>query len=522
MTDNITSDTNFSNITITNDYPCLVGGIWTASVNSDGVTVYSNGTQTYEGPVNLIGGTLTVSDGAVVTDLTAVKGATITVNNGGTIENSDLFSATVTVNTGGISESNNYISSSIRFDDSSTSSNDSFYYPGITGASSGTLNLSQLPSGTSTAFQTSNGTTSFWTGTSWATNVIIKDPHFPDVSANNPNAPSSSGYQTIWLGPGCQLGNTHLAPTTDYSNYKFTLTNDNKTYVGGEWTASLDPTTGKTIYTSGSISVEGPINLVSISKLTITADAVVDGLTMTGNGNPSILNYGTIQNSFVSNGYLYNYQGGISQNNTYISEEYHGLSGSLTSNDVWYSGVPSYAYYNLSQMPAGGPTTMYLDDGSGNIFLEAGATWDNSYAGTDAANRNSQIYIYRYYGSDVACFLTGTMIQTTHGYVAIEDIQIGDQIITYNGTEQEIKSVIWKGYNTVTVNPNLKGDLAGYPIRILKNAISDGVPYKDMLITPEHCLFLENKFIPVYMLVNNCTIFYDHSITEYTYYHIET
>ena len=43
-----------------------------------------------------------------------------------------------------------------------------------------------------------------------------------------------------------------------------------------------------------------------------------------------------------------------------------------------------------------------------------------------------------------------------------------------------------------------------------------------MLITAEHCLFFDGKFIPARMLVNGRSIFYDKSITSYDYYHIET
>lgn len=120
------------------------------------------------------------------------------------------------------------------------------------------------------------------------------------------------------------------------------------------------------------------------------------------------------------------------------------------------------------------------------------------------------------------CFLAGTMIETVNGLVAIEDIQIGDQIITSHNNQQQIKPVIWTGHNNAYATQFLSDDLAGYPVRILKNAIADGVPSKDLLLTPEHCIFLKGQFIPVRMLVNEASIFYDRSITEYTYYHIET
>lgn len=270
-----------------------------------------------------------------------------------------------------------------------------------------------------------------------------------------------------------------------------------------------------------------------MAGLTINAGATVDGLTITKNSSYSpnlvITNYGTIQNSFVANSTLNNQTGGVSRNNTYISPTVVNSSGATTSEDVFYSGMASNGKYALSEMPSGVSTTLSIDNGNSVISLLAGSKWDNSYVGTQmkTGTNVSNISIYRYYGSDITnspviCFLSGTMINTINGYVAVEDIQINDQIVTYNGLVKGYKSVIWKGYNTVNVNKNLNDDKAGYPVRVLKNAIADGVPFKDLLITPEHCLFFNGHFVPAYMLINGTSIYYDHSITEYTYYHIET
>ncbi|MFC3956211.1 Hint domain-containing protein, partial [Gluconobacter wancherniae] len=120
------------------------------------------------------------------------------------------------------------------------------------------------------------------------------------------------------------------------------------------------------------------------------------------------------------------------------------------------------------------------------------------------------------------CFLSGSMIDTPKGDVPVENIRMGDTVIAYvHGVSQET-TVTWAGKARATVRPHLRNDEAGYPVRILKDAVSDGVPYKDMLITPEHCLFFDGRFIPARMLINGSSIFYDKSITTYDYYHIET
>ncbi|GCD49892.1 Hint domain-containing protein [Acetobacter pasteurianus] len=120
------------------------------------------------------------------------------------------------------------------------------------------------------------------------------------------------------------------------------------------------------------------------------------------------------------------------------------------------------------------------------------------------------------------CFLAGSMIQTPGGDVPVENIRMGDTVLAYVQGVAQPTTVTWTGKAHVVVRPHLQDDEAGYPVRILKDAISDGVPYKDMLITSEHCLFFDGKFVPARMLVNGFSIFYDKSITSYDYYHVET
>ncbi|WP_349934612.1 Hint domain-containing protein [Acetobacter sp. A11-2] len=125
-------------------------------------------------------------------------------------------------------------------------------------------------------------------------------------------------------------------------------------------------------------------------------------------------------------------------------------------------------------------------------------------------------------GEVTVCFLADSMIATPKGAMAVQDLHAGDEVLTYVGGEARTSTLSWAGMAHCTVNPALPDDMAGYPVRILANAIADDVPYKDMLLTAEHCLFFDGAFIPARMLVNGVSVFYDKSITSYTYYHIET
>ena len=123
-----------------------------------------------------------------------------------------------------------------------------------------------------------------------------------------------------------------------------------------------------------------------------------------------------------------------------------------------------------------------------------------------------------------ACFLAGTLISTFNSTMAVEAIKVGDIVKTFDWKMNQTTNatVIWVGQKHTNVKTYLSDDLAGYPVRILKNAISENVPNEDLLVTPEHCLFFDGNFVPARMLVNGRSIYYDYSITSYDYYHIET
>ncbi|MCQ8241521.1 Hint domain-containing protein [Rhizosaccharibacter radicis] len=125
-------------------------------------------------------------------------------------------------------------------------------------------------------------------------------------------------------------------------------------------------------------------------------------------------------------------------------------------------------------------------------------------------------------GGILVCFLEDSMILTADGPVPVQDLRLGDSVVTFRNGIEERSPLVWIGRTHAVADPALPDDLAGYPVRILAGAIEDGVPFKDMLVTPEHCLFLDGRFVPVRMLVNERSIFYDRSIRSYHSYHIET
>lgn len=122
-------------------------------------------------------------------------------------------------------------------------------------------------------------------------------------------------------------------------------------------------------------------------------------------------------------------------------------------------------------------------------------------------------------GAIPVCFLAGTHIATPDGETVVEALAVGDMVATQVDGESVFAPVTWIGRGRMVVTrPN---DIEEYPVRIRANAFGPLVPHRDLLVTSEHCLFVDGKLIPARMLVNGGSILVDTGITEYEFFHVE-
>ena len=59
------------------------------------------------------------------------------------------------------------------------------------------------------------------------------------------------------------------------------------------------------------------------------------------------------------------------------------------------------------------------------------------------------------------------------------------------------------------------------PIRILRDAFADGIPHRDLVVSPDHAIFVDGKLICARQLVNGTTIRQETGWTAVDYYHVE-
>ena len=90
------------------------------------------------------------------------------------------------------------------------------------------------------------------------------------------------------------------------------------------------------------------------------------------------------------------------------------------------------------------------------------------------------------------CFTPGTLIATEHGRRAIEQLSPGDRVVT---RDNGLKRVMWIGrrdvsYTELADNPGLQ------PILVKARAFGEGLPHRDMLVSPQHRFLVGPRVSP--------------------------
>ncbi len=114
------------------------------------------------------------------------------------------------------------------------------------------------------------------------------------------------------------------------------------------------------------------------------------------------------------------------------------------------------------------------------------------------------------------CFAAGTKILTEHGQVAVESLNVGDNLLLQPG---KIAPIIWIGRRRINISRHRRPEWVN-PILIAADAIADGVPANDLYVSPDHAIALEGNLIPAKILLNGSSI-RQVNRRSITYYHIE-
>lgn len=148
-----------------------------------------------------------------------------------------------------------------------------------------------------------------------------------------------------------------------------------------------------------------------------------------------------------------------------------------------------------------------------------------SYAATStdrAGNTGSASSPFTVNVDTAICFCAGVMIQTDQGETPVENLKIGDLVMAWSPTGSTLQPIRWIGRQTISMT--FADPLTTYPVCISAGALGDGLPVRDLRVSPDHALLLDGALVHATALVNGGGI---RRLTRaelpanFTYFHIE-
>jgi hypothetical protein len=117
---------------------------------------------------------------------------------------------------------------------------------------------------------------------------------------------------------------------------------------------------------------------------------------------------------------------------------------------------------------------------------------------------------------NVVCYRAGTHIATEYGETLVENMRVGELVRTrFSG----LAPVLWIGRRSVDCRWHLKLSKI-WAVRVAAGSFGKNLPHRDLWLSPDHAVFVNDVLIPIKYLINDSTI-RRIPTHELTYYHIE-
>jgi Hint domain len=179
------------------------------------------------------------------------------------------------------------------------------------------------------------------------------------------------------------------------------------------------------------------------------------------------------------------------------------------------SGVLGDIQANLSAsgfVQAGG--TLYFSNGS------AIESFNGSSIATVTSGASATVAVvpFQVISWSAACYAAGTRILTARGEVEVESLRPGDLAVTA-GAAPRLAPVRWIGHRRLSPARHPRPWDVN-PVRIRAGALGPGQPGRDLLLSPDHALFIDGVLMRARDLLNGATVAQE-EVAEITYYHVE-
>ena len=123
---------------------------------------------------------------------------------------------------------------------------------------------------------------------------------------------------------------------------------------------------------------------------------------------------------------------------------------------------------------------------------DASLTVSDLRAGSpDGTDILRNIELLQFADAETPCYCRGTLIRTACGEVAVENLRIGDRVMTASGALRPIKWIGRRSYG----GRFIIGRKDILPVCIKAGALDDNVPERDLWISPHHAMYLDGVLV---------------------------
>jgi antigen 43 len=291
--------------------------------------------------------------------------------------------------------------------------------------------------------------------------------------------------------------------------------NGSSSYEGSEFTSSMSGTGTVEVGVDGLITLQEPVPAGGLTFLLDgTSDLNIDASVSAQNtidlvGDSDTL---TINDQY----YLEEHPGGPVGQDPYFTggpPTVDAIINGFNSSDAFKFVDDPFLGLTITSASYTGSVLTLLNGSSIVSTFNLSGTYSGDSISIGAPNDLQQII-------KIACFNEGTRILTSEGEKFVQDLKEGDLVIVLRANRPSQEQVKWVGHRTIPLSVLPRPDLAA-PIRIRRDAIGPSLPHRDLLLSPDHCLLIDEKLIPAWMLLNEMTIVQECNYKSVQYFHVE-
>ena len=118
---------------------------------------------------------------------------------------------------------------------------------------------------------------------------------------------------------------------------------------------------------------------------------------------------------------------------------------------------------------------------------------------------------------EIGCFVQGTRIETAQGMVAVEDLAEGDLIPTVLGAR--LAPIVWLGRRHVDCARHPHPEKV-WPVVVEAHAFGRGLPRRDLWLSSDHAIYVNECLVPVHRLINGTSI-RQVPVPDVMYFHVQ-